>query len=480
MFTFLQRLDTNPNHHWVIIRTYCTRNNLHSRISPLGSPTLSMVPVLDQWVHEGKLVRGFDLRRIIRDLRSRKRYTHALQISEWMSRKGLCPFSAGDRAVQLDLIGRVHGLNAAESYFCELNEQEKIDKIYGALLNCYVREGLVNKSISHMQKMKDMGFAASTLSYNNLMSLYTHNGQFEKIPDVLSEMKKNGVSPDGVSYKICMNSYGTRSDLNNMEKLLTEMESQPHIALDWTTYTTVANLYVKAGLKENALIFLKKSEEKLHKDALGYNYLISLYARLGNKDEVRRLWGLQKFACKKKKNRDYITMMGSLVNLGELEEAKALVEEWESNCHFYDFRVPNILLLGYCQKGLIEKAEELLKGIIEKGKTPIPNSWAIIAAAYLEKKNMEKAFECVKNALAVKAENPGWRPKPFVVLSILNWLRDKREVELEAFVSSLRTVIAINTEIYQALIEASVVGNMSKDHIERRKTCEDEDESEKP
>ncbi|GFZ15488.1 tetratricopeptide repeat (TPR)-like superfamily protein [Actinidia rufa] len=454
MFTFLQRLNTNPNHHWVIIRTYCARNNLHSRISPLGSPTLSMVPVLDQWVHEGKLVRGFDLRRIIRDLRIRKRYTHALQISEWMGRKGLCPFSAGDRAVQLDLIGRVHGLNAAESYFCELNEQEKIDKIYGALLNCYVREGLVNKSISHMQKMKDMGFAASTLSYNNLMSLYTHNGQFEKIPDVLSEMKKNGVSPDGVSYKICMNSYGTRSDLNNMEKLLTEMESQPHIALDWTTYTTVANLYVKAGLNENALIFLKKSEEKLHKDALGYNYLISLYARLGNKDEVRRLWGLQKFACKKKK---------------------------KPGLYNYDgFSVPNILLLGYCQKGLIEKAEELLKGIIKKGKTPIPNSWAIIAAAYLEKKNMEKAFECVKNALAVKAENPGWRPKPFVVSSILNWLRDKREVELEAFVSSLRTVIAINTEIYQAPIEASVVGNMSKDHIERRKTCEGEDESEKP
>ncbi|PSR95685.1 Pentatricopeptide repeat-containing protein [Actinidia chinensis var. chinensis] len=459
MFTFLKRLNTNPNHHLIVIRAYGTRNNLHSRISPLGSPNLSMVPVLDQWVHEGKIVRGFDLRRIIRDLRSRKRYAHALQISEWMSRKGLCPFSPGDRAVQLDLIGRVHGLHAAESYFYKLNEQERIDKIYGALLNCYVREGLVDKSISHMQKMKDMGFASSTLSYNNLMSLYTRNGQFEKIPDVLSEMKKNGVCPDSVSYKICMNSYGARSGLNNLEKLLTEMESQPHIALDWTIYTTVANIYVKAGLKENALIFLKKSEEKLHKDALGYNYLISLYSRLGNKDEVRRLWGLQKFACNKQINRDYITMMGSLVNLDELEEAKALLEEWESNCYFYDFRVPNILLIGYCQKGLIEKAEELLKGTIKKGKTPIPNSWAIITAAYLEKENMEKAFECMKNALAVKAENPGWRPKPSVVSSILNWLRDKGEVELEAFVSSLRTVVAINTEMYQALIEASIGGD---------------------
>ncbi|KAL6975394.1 hypothetical protein U1Q18_024190 [Sarracenia purpurea var. burkii] len=452
----------SPNSLWILMRKYYTgqspKNNLYSQISPLGNPNLSMVPVLDQWVQEGSKVREFELRRIIRDLRSRKRYSHALEISEWMSRKGLCPFSPGDRAVQLDLIGRVRGLKSAESYFHALNEQEKIDKTYGALLNCYVREGLVDKSISHMQKMEEMGFASSTLNYNDLMCLYMRTNQLEKIPDVLSFMKKNGIPPDIFSYRICLNSYGARSDLDNMEKLLKEMETQSHIPMDWTTYSTVANLYIKAGLKEKALISLKKLEEKLCKDSLGYNHLISHLASLGNKNEVRRVWGVQKVACKKQVNRDYITMLGSLVKLGELEEAKALLKEWESSCHSYDFRVPNVLLIGYCQKGLIEKAEELLFDIIEKGKTPIPNSWAIIAAAYLEKQNIEKTFECMKNALAVKGENPGWRPKPLLVLSVLNWLRDQGEVEVEAFVSSLKTVVEIDTEMYQSLIEASVVG----------------------
>ncbi|KAH7842250.1 hypothetical protein Vadar_003227 [Vaccinium darrowii] len=454
MLTFFSRSRTNPNYrHIFLVRSHFTEsypkvNNLYSRISPLGNPNLSMVPILDQWVHEGKKVRELELRGIIRDLRSRKRFSHALEISEWMSSKGLCPFSPGDRAVQLDLIGRVRGLDAAESYFDMLNEHEKIDKMYGALLNCYVREGLVDKSTSHMQKMKELGFASSTLSYNDLMCLYTHTGQLEKIPDVLTDMKKSGVSPDRFSYKICMNSYGARSDLKNMEKLLKEMESQPHISIDWSTYSNVANLYIKAGSKEKALIYLKKLEEKLRKDARGYNYLITFYASLGNKVEVRRLWGLQKVDCKRQINRDYVTMLGSLVKLGELEEARALLQEWESSCQFYDFRVPNILIIGYCRKGLIEKAEALLQEIMGKGKIPIPNSWAIIAAAYLDKGDMEKTFECMTNGLEVKEENPGWRPKPLVISSVLNWLKDRGEVEkAEAFVSSLKTVAGIDLEI---------------------------------
>lgn len=39
-----------------------------------------VVPVLDQWVDEGRKVNSFELQRIIRDLRSRKRFSQALQV----------------------------------------------------------------------------------------------------------------------------------------------------------------------------------------------------------------------------------------------------------------------------------------------------------------------------------------------------------------------------------------------------------------
>lgn len=379
------------------------------------------------------------------------------QVSEWMSCGGLWTFSPSDCAVHVDLIGVVHGWDAAERYFESLKDQEKNDKTYGALLNCYVREGLLDKSLFHVQKMKELGYAKSTLVYNNLMCLYKQTGELEKVTELLAEMKKNGVSPNNFSYRICINCCGEKSDLTSLEELLEEMENQPHISMDWTTYSIVAGYYIKANQMEKAIVFLKKLEDTLHKDAVGYNHLISLHGQLGNLDEVMRLWGVQKIVCRKQINRDYITMLGTLVKLGELEKAKELLTEWESSCRTYDFRVPNILLIGYCQRDLTENAEDMLREIVKKGKVPTPNSWGIIAGGYMNKDNMEKAFECMKEALAVQEQNPKWDPKPRLIFNILNWLGNRGELEeVQAFISSLRTVVPANRNLYRALIKANI------------------------
>lgn len=456
------------------------RNNLYSRISPLGDPRISLAPVLDQWVEEGKKVKDYELRTIVKGLRERKRFKQALEVSQWMSSNRLCNFSPSDHAVRLDLIGKVHGLESAESYFKNLDEKDKIHKTYGALLNCYVRSGLVEKSLSHVQKMKELGFVSTALNYNDSMCLYVNTGMLEKVPDVLSDMKENGISPDLFSYRICLKSYGERSDFDNVEKILREMESQSHITMDWRTFATVANIYLEAGLKEKALVYLKKCEEKVNKNALGYNHLISLYASLGNKDEMMRMWELAKANCKKQLNRDYVTILGSLVKLGHLEEAEKLLQDWELSCQYYDFRVPNVVLIGYSRKGLPEKAEAMLQDIIEKQKMKNPSSWSIISAGYMDKQNMEKAFECMKEALAADTENTGWRPKPAMISNILNWLGDNGDaLEVEAFVGLLETKVPKSREMYHALIKSYIrCGKEVDGLLENMKAADNIDEDE--
>lgn len=383
-----------------------------------------------------------------------------------MKGRGLCTFSPGDCAVHLDLVGVVHGWSAAESYFDSLKGQEKNDKTYGALLNCYVRAGLLDKSLCHVQKMKEIGCASNTLVYNNLMCLYKSAGQPDKAIEVLEDMKANGIIPNNFSYRICISCYGEKSDLNNLEKLLQEMENDPHISMDWTSYSIAANHYIRANLMDKAVICLKKLEDTLRRDAIGYNHLISLYSQLGNANEVMRLWGVQEIVCKKHINRDYITMLGALVKLGEFEKAEKVLEDWESSFRIYDLRVPNILLIGYCQIDLIEKAEDMLRNIVKKGKVPTPNSWSIVAAGYMNRDNMEKAFECMKEALLVKEQNPKWAPKPRPVINILNWLGNRGEIdEVEAFVSSLKEVSKGDKYMYHALTKANVTGGKNSDRI---------------
>ncbi|CAK9152523.1 unnamed protein product [Ilex paraguariensis] len=456
------------------------KESLYSRISPLGNPSLNLTPELDEWVEKGKKVRFGELKRIIHDLRKRKRFSQALQVSEWMNKKGIFSFTPIEHAVQLDLIGKAHGYVHAEGYFNNLMDQEKTDKTYGALLHCYARQRQTDKSLSHLQKMKEKGFTLSPLTYNDIMCLHTNISQHEKVPEILTEMKEDGVPPDNLSYRICINSYGVRSDIEGMETILKEMESQSRIVMDWNTYTVVANFYIKAGIKDKANQFLKKAEERLdNKDGLGYNHLISLHAQLGNKGKVHRLWDLEKSACKRCINRDYINMLESLVRLGELEEAEKLLKEWESSGNCYDFRVPNTIIVGYTNRHLYKKAEAMLLDVMEKGNAPTPDSWGRVAAGYLYKGEMEKALECMKAALSLHVKNKRYKPNLKVITSILSSLGEKGSIEdVEAFIDSLRTVFSINRQMYHALMKGYIKSGKAVDGLLNSMKADQIDEDE--
>uniref|UniRef100_A0A7N0R9D5 Pentatricopeptide repeat-containing protein n=1 Tax=Kalanchoe fedtschenkoi TaxID=63787 RepID=A0A7N0R9D5_KALFE len=343
--------------------------SLYSKLSALGDPKITLVPELDSWVETRKKVSVAELQRIIHDLRKRRRFSQALQVSQWMNEKGICIFSTAEHAVQLDLIGKVHGFEAAESYFSKLNDEHKTAKTYGALLNCYVRQNQADKAVAHFQKMEEMGFA-SPLAYNSIMRLYNNLEQHDKVPDVFRDMKRKNVSPDNYSYRICLTSYGEKEDIGGMEQVLEEMEGQEHIVMDWSSYVVVANFYIKAKQTEKAIEALQKAEQKLslgEGDGVGYNHLISLYSKIGKKSKVLRLWNLEKKACKRYLNRDYLNMLEALVRLGAIEEAEKVLKDWEASGNCYDPRLPQVVIDGYSAKGLLDKAKSLQEDQQKKG-----------------------------------------------------------------------------------------------------------------
>ncbi|TKV93061.1 hypothetical protein SEVIR_9G201700v4 [Setaria viridis] len=424
--------------------------SLQSRLWPLGHPGTLLVPEIELWAaRPGNRLRSVELLSIVKELRKRRRHRQALEVSEWMKLKGHVKFLPKDHAVHLDLIGEIHGVGAAETYFNNLSDNDKTEKPYGALLYCYTRELLVDKALAHFQKMKELGFLFSTLPYNNLMGLYTNLGQHERVPSVMAEMKSNGIIPDNFSYRICINSYGARADIFGLENTLEEMECEPQIVVDWNTYAVVANNYIKGNLREKAYSALQKAESKLDKrNSESYNHLISLYCHLGDKSEVKRLWALQMSNCKRHINKDYMTMLAVLVKLDEIEEAESVLKEWESSGNAFDFHVPNILLTGYRQKDLLDKAEMLLDDFLKRGKVPPPSSWAIVAIGYAEKGHVVKTYELTKNALRVYTPNSGWIPSSSMIEMILQYLRDEGELkDVETFVDLLKVAVPVNSDM---------------------------------
>ncbi|KAK9064248.1 hypothetical protein SSX86_015628 [Deinandra increscens subsp. villosa] len=434
--------------------------SLYSKISPLGNPSLAMTPELDDWIEKGKKVRLSEVKQIIHDLRRRRRFHHALEVSEWMNKKGICEFTPTDHAVQLDLIGKVHGFLEAEKYFNNLTEQDKTDKTYGALLHCYVRQRETEKSLSHFQNMKEKGLVSSPVTYNDIMCLYVRLNETDKVHDVLNEMKKNGVLPDNLSYRMCINAYGDKVDIEGMEKILKEMEKDSNIVMDWNTYTVVANCYITGTLLDKANNALKKAEKQVvEKDGLAYNHLISLHARLGNKDDVIRLWALQKSACKRRINRDYITMVKSLVKLDEFEEAEKILTEWNSSGNVYDFRVPSIVIDGYLKKGSCDEAKDLLDKLSRDQKATTPDSWGLVALEFLKKGDVGMSVKCMETLFSLQFKKEDWKLDSKVVEKLLDGVGEKAGVpDVESLVQKLKKFVKFDRGMYHSLMRGYING----------------------
>ncbi|XP_074311079.1 pentatricopeptide repeat-containing protein At4g21705, mitochondrial-like [Silene latifolia] len=423
----LKQLFTKPTKsHFNLTRTLCSvPTNTPLSISPefvkfvTSSPRSSVIPLLEQYFNEDKNVLESEVPKIIRDLRKRKLFDRALEVLEWANRKPVRHTDSGVLSFHLDLIGKVRGIAPAEKFFEEANDHS--EKMYSCLLNFYVQGMLVDKSLSLFEKMKEMGIASSPLTYNKVMSLYLKNRLPDKLLDLLLEMQDKGVSPDEISYKLCLKGCALTSDFDSMDKLVKAIKDQHHLSFDWLTYATVASYYLDGGHPEKAITCLQIAEDMV-RDRVGYNFLISSYAKLGDVTKVTELWQKQKDVCKSHRNHDYMVMLSSLMKFDMFEQAEGLLEECRASSNEYNHCVVDALLSGYVQKGLVEKAEKLLEDQISKNTTPVPISWGIISEGYIKCQNMQKAVQCMEKALRLGPQQKGWAPKRAVISNILTWL----------------------------------------------------------
>ncbi|PIA27004.1 hypothetical protein AQUCO_08400043v1 [Aquilegia coerulea] len=436
--------------------------SLRQRVLSINDPKASIEPVLQKWVDEGKTVIQSKLVSYIHTLTKINRFHHALQISEWMTDRRYFDLTSNDVTVRLKLIYRVHGLEHTEKYFGNISKDFKVVQTYGTLLDCYVKEKVVDKAEAIMQEMKTMGFASSPFPYNWLINLYAQTGHQEKIGVLLAEMVKKGIPQDKYTLTNCLSSCIAVSDIEGMEKILKQMED-PSICVDWHAYTVAAKGYLKLGLIDKGLEMLKRIEEMRVKDRSIslYNYLLTFYTSAGKKDDVYRIWNLYK-SKGTIENSSYAHMIKSLEKLDDLEGAEKILEEWESQCSSYDFRVLNQLVSAYCKRGLFEKAEMLVQNSVQKGadsgRSPYPSTWNIIAMGYISNKQMIKGVQMLKNAFLLGRR--GWKPNPVTIASCLEYFKVQRDVqEAEDFVELLGASGLLTKEVYHWLLRIYIAAN---------------------
>ncbi|KAL0856832.1 hypothetical protein Bca101_061986 [Brassica carinata] len=380
--------------------------------------------------------------------------------------------TVSDQAIHLDLVAKARGIAAGETYFVNLPETSKTELTYASLLNCYCKELMTEKAEGLLSKMKELNITVSSMSYNSLMTLYAKTGQAERVPGMIQEMKAENVMPDSYTYNVRMRALSASEDVSGVERVIEEMSRDGRVAPDWTTYSNMASIYVDARLSEKAEKALQELEMRnTDRDFKAYQFLITLYGRLGKLSEVYRIWRSLRLAMPKTSNVAYLNMMQVLVNLKDVPGAETLFKEWQANCSTYDIRVVNVMIGAYAKEGLIEKAKELKEKAPRRGGKPNAKTWEIFMDYYVKSGDTAQALECISKAVSIGRGDGGkWLQSQEAISTLMRQFEGNKDVNgAESLLEILKKgTDDIGAEFFESLVRTYAAAGKSHPAMRQR------------
>ncbi|KAK9664440.1 hypothetical protein RND81_14G042100 [Saponaria officinalis] len=372
----------------------------------------SISGALDKYA-EGKELSRAEAYQVLLNLRRRKLFVKALQLSEWLEKKENFDFSERDYASRVDLIAKVRGLQKAENYINEIPKSFREEVVYRTLLANFVSGSLVNKAEHLFNKMKDLGFPITVFTCNQMLLLYKRSDK-RKIADILLMMEKENLKPSLFTYQVLIDTKGQSHDIQGMEQIVETMKAEgiePNVRVQ----AVLARHYATAGLKEKAEAVLKEMEGT---DLKSIRYicptLLPIYATLGNAEEVERIWKINEA---KPRQSDFFAAIDAFGKLKNIEQAEAIFDKMTKTYKKLTTRHYTIMLRVYAENKMLGKGKELLKRMGDSGCIIGPMAWDALVKLYVDAGEVEKADSVLQKAVQ---QNQQLRPLFSSYMTILD------------------------------------------------------------
>ncbi|KAI3682321.1 hypothetical protein L1987_82223 [Smallanthus sonchifolius] len=360
----------------------------------MDSPGSPVQKALDKWLEKGEKISRSDISVAMIELRKRRMYDKALQMSEWLESRKQVEFAEKDYSARVNLIAKVRGLNAAEIYFGKIPELFKTEMVYRTLLANCVQFVNATKAEKVFNKMKELKFPITAFTCNQLLLLYTKTNK-KKIAEVLLLMEKENVKPTLLTYRVLIDIKGQSNDIDGMEQVVEAMKAEgidPNIKLK----AALAKHYIYGRLKEKAEVILQEIEgNDLKSNRWVCSILLPLYAALESVADVNRVWDV----CKSNPQLDeYIKAIDAYGKLKKVEEAEAVFDQMSKKFKRIPSKHYATMLKVYANNKMLSKGKDLVKRMGESGCQIGPLTWDSLVKLYVEAGEIEKADSILRRA----------------------------------------------------------------------------------
>ncbi|XP_027123250.1 pentatricopeptide repeat-containing protein At1g80270, mitochondrial-like [Coffea arabica] len=416
----------------------------------LAAPGLSVHKVVDKWLEEGNEVTRPEIAYTMLNLRRRRMFGRALQLSEWLELKGGHEFGEREYASRLDLIAKVRGIEKAENYIQNIPKSFRGEILYRTLLANCVAVANLKKAEDVFNKMKDLGFPITSFACNQLLLLYKRCDK-KKIADVLLLMEKDNVKPSLFTYKILIDAKGQSYDITGMEKIVETMKDDD-IEPDFATKALLARHYISGGLKEKAESLLQEMEGvDIKENRWACHSFLHLYADLGKADEVHRIW---KVCESRPRLLECLAAIEAWGKLKKVEEAEAVFESMAKKWSKLSGKHYSALLKVYANQKLLDKGKDLVKRMADSNCYIGPLTWDALVKLYVDAGEVEKADSILQKA----AEQNRMRPLFSSFMAIMDQYSKRGDVHnTEKLFHKMRKVGYVSRiRQYQSLVQAYI------------------------
>ncbi|KAL8037037.1 hypothetical protein ABFX02_11G014000 [Erythranthe guttata] len=367
----------------------------------LASNNLPVGKVLDKWVEAGNEVTRTEASMAMFDLRKRRMFVRALQLSEWLESSKSIEYKENAYASRVDLIAKVRSIFKAEEYISKIPESFRGEIVYRTLLANCIAASNVKKSEELFNKMKSL-FPITCFSCNQLLLLYKRVDK-KKIAEVLSLMERENVKMSHFTYQILIDVKGQSKDITGMEQIVETMKSK-EMEPNTKILLSLARNYVSAGLKDKAEAVLKEMEGgDIVKNRWACRYLLPIYASLEREDEVERIW---KVCESNPRHEECMAGIEAWGHLKRIEDAESAFDKMMKKLQKPSSKHFTALLKIYADHKMLEKGKDLVKRMSESGCSVGPLVWNAVVKLYVGSGEVEKADSILEKAIKGRKGKP--------------------------------------------------------------------------
>lgn len=417
-------------------------DSLKRRIERAPDSMPSLTPLLHEWRQLGNKPGLSELRSIISSLHKFDRFSHALQVSEWMSDQQVYNLSTVDYEIRLLLIAKLRGLEAASNFLDTIPLKKRDFYVHNALLNSCKTHGSLCIAESTFQKMRDLGFVSTNPKpYNTMLYLYYYTASnHDMVVKLLLEMDHLRLEPQGVPFGKLFSCFAIAScvkDTVGMDKFLNKWGDRME---PWATCFFPACLYMELGSIDKGLSLFRKTEELLDDDSRKsmYGTLMRVYCHRGDREDVYRLSNLAKRHGVSFDTDVSSEMIKFFAMKNDFDGAQEIMEEWDTGAG--DLGLSDFGHRKRCMKEEADKAINILGKKWESKWESLTDMLEQNLAESEDEDGERERRKRVTEALEGGRLHERWNPKTSMTLSAyacVQYVEGRRDMQSAAEILKL-------------------------------------------